>query len=195
MISAVGRRARKPREASGRFVLRLAPSLHAMLRAAARDAGLSLNEYCARKLAGRGGAAEIDEHALRAVQRAATQLGSDLLAVVAIGSWARGEPSDGSDVDLLVVVAPRLELTRDLYRAWDEDPLRWGERPVDVHFVHPPGEDLPGGLWAEAAVDGVVLFERGFALSARLARVRRAIAEGRLVRRFAHGQPYWAEVA
>ena len=44
-------------------------------------------------------------------------------------------------------------------------------------------------------MDGVVVFERGLRLSARLARVRRDIAAGHLVRRIAHGQPYWTEVA
>ena len=51
------------------------------------------------------------------------------------------------------------------------------------------------GLWAEVALDGTVLFDRGWMLSARLARVRRAIADGRLVRRVVHGQPYWTETA
>jgi hypothetical protein len=51
------------------------------------------------------------------------------------------------------------------------------------------------GLWAEAALDGVVLFERGLVVSKRLAAVRRDIVAGRLVRRLAHGQPYWAAVA
>ena len=36
---------------SGRFVLRIDPGLHGTLRKAARAAGVSLNEYCARKLA------------------------------------------------------------------------------------------------------------------------------------------------
>lgn len=66
---------------------------------------------------------------------------------------------------------------------------------VDAHFVHPPADDALSGLWAEAALDGVVLFERGGHLSAHLVRVRRAIAEGRLVRRVVHGQPYWTEAA
>ena len=54
---------------------------------------------------------------------------------------------------------------------------------------------VAGGFWAEVAVDGIVLFERDWRLSTHLARVRRAIAERRLVRRLAHGQPYWTEAA
>ena len=71
----------------------------------------------------------------------------------------------------------------------------WQGRPVDPHFVHPPDEKVASGLWGEVAVDGIVLFERNWRLSAHLARVRRAIAEGKLVRRLVHGQPYWTEAA
>jgi hypothetical protein len=39
-----------------------------------------------------------------------------------------------------------------------------------------------------------VLFERGLDTSARLARVRRDILAGRLVRGVVHGRPYWSEV-
>ena len=48
-----------------------------------------------------------------------------------------------------------------------------------------------GGFWPEIALDGIVLFERDVAVSRRLVAIRRAIADGRLVRRTAHGQPYW----
>jgi hypothetical protein len=62
--------------------------------------------------------------------------------------------------------------------------------------VHLRGaEERTTGLWAEAAIDGIVLFERGTQVSARLAQARRDIVAGRLVRRVVHGQPYWAEVA
>ncbi|MCY4188977.1 MAG: hypothetical protein OXD30_10890 [Bryobacterales bacterium] len=51
------------------------------------------------------------------------------------------------------------------------------------------------GLWAEVALDGIVLWDRDWKLSAQLARIRRRIAGGRLVRRVVHGQPYWTEAA
>ena len=40
-----------------------------------------------------------------------------------------------------------------------------------------------------------MLFDRDERLPAYLARGRRAIADGRLVRRVVHGQPYWTEAA
>ena len=176
---------------SGRFLLRVPPAVHAVLETSARDAGLSLNEYCVRRLAAGGPGAVADGAGADVVARAAAIAGSALIAVLLHGSLARDEAAAASDADILVVVEPHVALRRSLYRAWDAHPVRWRDRRVDAHFVHPPGGDALSGLWAEAALDGVVLFERGRQVSAHLARVRRAMADGRLVRRLVHGQPYW----
>jgi predicted nucleotidyltransferase len=181
--------------ASGRFLLRLDPELHAELREAARVDGVSLNEYCARKLAAPAGPLASDVGAGVAVRRAASFFGAELIAVVVFGSWARGEAVEGSDVDLLVVVEDGVELSRELYRRWDAEALRWDGREVDVHVAHlPDPEGFSPGLWGEVAIDGVVLYDRGLRLSSRLAGIRACIAEGKLVRRFAQGQPYWVNL-
>ena len=184
-----------PSPRSGRFVLRLPPALHGALQAAAGASGLSLNEFCVRRLAAGGPALAADEHAAAIVTAAAALVGDALAAVVVYGSWARGEAAAGSDVDVLIVVEPRTALTRALYRKWDAAPVTWQGRVIDPHFVHPPGDRVTGGVWGEVAVDGVVIFERDWRLSAALARIRRDIAAGRLVRRFVHGQPYWTAAA
>jgi len=187
--------ARSSERPSGRFVLRIDSGLHAALKVAAEAADMSLNEHCARKLAAPG--ANLGSPAATAVvERAATLLGGGLVGVVVFGSWARDELAEGSDVDLLLVVEDGVTLTRELYRRWDESPVRWEERRVEPHFVHlPAGNDRVAGLWAEVAVDGIVLFERGLAVSRRLVALRRDIAAGRVVRRTVHGQPYWVEAA
>jgi len=176
--------------ASGRFLLRIEPDLHQALRDAAAGAGLSLNEYCARKLAAPG--REVGGPASAAVYETLGRFGGDVIGVVAFGSWARGEAAAGSDVDLLLVVRPDTEVTRGLYRVWDEAPVSWEGHAVEPHFVHlpEPGSRITG-LWAEVAVEGVVLFDPGFRVSRRLATLRRRVMEERLVRRRAHGQPYW----
>jgi hypothetical protein len=177
---------------SGRILLRLPPEVHAALRAAARGAGVSLNEHCARRLAAAGSALSGTRGAAAIVGRGAALFGPHLLGVLVFGSWARGEAAGASDVDVLVVVDRAVELTRDLYRRWDTEPATWEGRPVDVHFAHlPEPGDTTAGVWAEVALDGIVLFERDLVLSAALARVRRDIAAGRIVRRVVHGQPYW----
>jgi predicted nucleotidyltransferase len=184
-----------PKRFSGRFLLRLPPEVHATLHGAAKAAGLSLNEYCVRKLASPSPPLA-EAEALAAVQAAARVGGEQLVGVVAFGSWARGEAGPESDIDLLVVVDDGLALNRELYRRWDGEPLAWNGHPVEPHFVHlPPAERRLLGVWAEAALDGLVLFERGLAVSRPLARVRREIARGRIQRREVHGQPYWVEAA
>jgi len=183
--------------ASGKFVLRIDPGLHAALRRAARAEGISLNDFCARKLAAPAGSTSAPEGATAAVQLAIRLFGADLIAVAVFGSWARGEAADGSDVDLLIVLDDRRKLTRALYRAWDDEPLRFAGRSAEPQFVHLPPDDLVvAGLWAEVALDGIVLFEQALLLSRRLVRVRRDIVSGRIVRRVVHGQSYWvSEVA
>ena len=175
---------------SGRFVLRTPPALHGALKRAARGAGGSLNEYCVRRLADRplDGASE----APAILAWASAAFGEALAGVVVYGSWARGEATRESDVDVLVILNPSAALTRSTYRKADEASLSWEGHPVQVQIVRmPDAGQVTGGLWPEIALDGIVLFERDYALSRTLVGIRRAIAGGRLVRRTAHGQPYW----
>ena len=176
-------------------MLRLPPALHAALRAAARAGGLSLNEYCVRRLSAGASGLATDPAAAAIVARASAVAAGTLVGVVLHGSWTRGEATSASDVDVLIVVETRIALGRDLYRAWDADPVRWQGRTVDASFAHLPRDPIAGGLWPEIAVSGVVLFERAWDVSAQLVRIRRAIADGTLVRRIVHGQPYWMTVA
>ena len=176
-------------------MLRLDPGLHGSLRAAARARGVSLNEYCTTKLAAPVVDAQSFPGASDVIRRAAGLLvGEGLIAVVAFGSWARGELADSSDVDMLIVVSADMALSRSLYRRWDEAPLDWEGHAVEPHFVHLPTLDsAPSGLWAEVALDGIVLYQRDPRLSKWLVGVRRLQAAGQLRRRTAHGQPYWVE--
>ncbi len=183
-------------QSTKRVLLRLPAGVHAALESAARSAGLSFNEYCARRLAAPSTVHAVSDDGLRAINTAAALFGEALVAVVLYGSWATGRASASSDVDLFVVLERSVPLTRDLYRRWDAAPLTWQGRPVDPHFAHAPRpDDPPSAAWAEAAIGGVVLYERDPRVSRHLVRVRTAVAEGRLVRRVAHGQPYWTEAA
>ena len=186
----------KPTEVSGRFLLRLEAQIHVRLQTAARGLGISLNEYCTRRLIVPGPALLMDEGARAAVDRSLTQFSESLVGVLVFGSYARTDAAATSDVDLLVVVDSSVPLTRTLYREWDANPPVWISRTIDPHFVHLPADvrAIPGAL-CEAAIDGVVLFERDGVLTRLLAAVRGDIATGRLVRRSVHGQPYWTVAA
>ncbi|RLS82331.1 MAG: toxin-antitoxin system HicB family antitoxin [Planctomycetota bacterium] len=176
--------------ASGTFVLRLDPRLHAVLRHEAVAAGTSLNEWCSRSLAAPGAAGL--SAAAEAVVMIRAGLGADLLGVVAYGSFARGELAAGSDVDLLVVLSEGVKITRSLYRQWDGVVPAWEGREIDLHFVHlPDGDDPVSGTWAEAGVCGIVLYDHDLLVSRRLIDIRSRIAGGELTRRMAQGQPYW----
>ena len=175
--------------------VRIEPSLHASLRARARSEGISLNRYCARELG--SPRSELPPPAAAVVGRAHSMLGEALLGVVVFGSWARGEPSWESDLDVLLIAGDQVSISRSLYRQWDDGPaLEWDGHTVEPHFVHLPGEDeTPSGLWAEVAMDGLVLFERRLEVSRTLAGVRRRILEERVSHRVAHGNPYWVREA
>jgi hypothetical protein len=180
---------------SGKFVLRLPPKQHAALQhlAAARD--VSLNTLCRQALTEFLGsvppkpiAKSMEEPLVRAVGH---MLGPSLVGVILFGSKARGEEHEGSDVDLLIVVAPERPLSRHLYRLWDEAVPDGVHSP---HFVHlPDGIEEAGSLWLEAAIDGVVLLDGSGSVQRFLGRLRRLIAEGGLVRRTAYGHPYWVK--
>lgn len=179
---------------SGRFVLRIPPELHAALDDAARASGLSLNTYCVRHLATAGLGIVGDKDVTSLIGRARAVVGNALSGIVLHGSWIRGEATPSSDVDALIVVDSGTMLNRALYRAWDSAPIvTWRGHRLDPHFVHLPEDGEFSGLWAEVALDGMVLLDRDWKLSSHLARVRRAVAAGRVVRRVVHGHPYWKE--
>jgi hypothetical protein len=183
-------------DVSGRFLLRVQKNVHARLQKAARALGVSLNEYCVRRLAVPGAAVLVENGATAAVEWPLAQFGDGLVGVLVYGSFVRGDATSASDVDLLVVVSPSVPLTRALYRTWDTAPPLWAGRTMDPHFVHLPRDGRTvAGAWCEAAIDGVVLFERDGVVTRHLVAVRGAIASGRLVRRSAHGQPYWTVAA
>ncbi|HEX5217387.1 MAG TPA: HEPN domain-containing protein [Vicinamibacterales bacterium] len=172
---------RAPRIA--RVLLRLPADLHKTLVKAAADAGLSFNEFCVRRLR-----APADVHGFSAVRsdvvsRARAVFGDQLAGVLVLGSWARGEAAATSDIDVLIVVDSHTALTRDLYREWDAVPLSFEGRSIDAHFVHPSAAGaVPTAVWCEAAVDGIVWYDRDGAMARRLGDVRRASPQADVVR-------------
>jgi hypothetical protein len=178
---------------SGKFVLRLPPEQHAALQDLAGATGVSLNTLCRQALTeflGRTlwktGTENPEEPLLRSLRQ---MFDTSLLGVLLFGSVARGEEHDGSDIDLLIVIARERPLARLLYRQWDE---AWPTGAYSPHFVHLPDSiEKAGSVWLEAAVDGVILFEGDGSVRRFLGQLRKAMAVGRLVRRTAYDDPYW----
>lgn len=181
---------------SVRFLLRLPAALHAALATRARARGVSLNEHITRRLAAAESHPSLEALTPLLLARAQAVAGRHLLGIILHGSWARGEARRGSDIDVLVAVDEALTLTRTLYRTWDREPVVWQDRPVDVHFVHLPRESQrASGVWCEAAIEGRVIADTAGRVEDALITIRRAIADGRLVRKRVHGQPYWTAAA
>lgn len=179
-----------------RVLLRLPASLHRTLAKSAADLDLSFNELCVRRLSAPADSSGLSAVRLLVVSRARAVFGDRLLGVLVLGSWGRGEAAATSDIDVLIVIAPDTPLTRELYREWDREPLVFDGRAIDAHFAHPPAAGAtPTAVWCEAAVDGLVWHDDTGIIATRLGEVRRTIAEGRVVRAFAHGQPYWKGAA
>lgn len=128
------------------------------------------------------------------VKRARAMFGESLAGVVAFGSWMRGEATNRSDIDALVVLHPNVPIVRALYRDWDRDgEIEWGGVPLDVHFARLPTR--ASAFWGELALDGTVAFERGGAVSEALASAKAEIAAGRLRCVQLHGGRCWIDGA
>lgn len=192
-IRRVNRSPVSPAARPARFLLRLPAALHRSLAERAASEGLSLNEYCVRRLRAGDGPVDTGVDVGAVIDRARRIAGAHVLGVIVHGSRVRGDASTSSDIDVLIVVDRDLPLTRELYRRWDDEGGDPGDGQVlDAHFIHlPDSTDQVGGVWCEAAIEGVVLADATGRVSRALRDVRRAISEGRLVRRRAHGQPYW----
>ncbi len=196
IMPAMARTRRTRASTVARVLLRLPAPLHRRLAAEAAARGLSFNEFCILRLRAPAPVGEALAVRTMVVDRARAAFGDRLAGVLLLGSWARGEAAATSDIDVLLVIDPDVPLTRDLYRAWDRAPLTWEGRAVDVHVAHLPAPGAPPTtVWCEAGVDGQLWYDRDGAVARRLADVRRAIADGVVVRAVAHGQPYWKGAA
>jgi hypothetical protein len=177
---------------SGRFVVRIPPDLHAQLRAAASALGISLNEHCAALLSTSGGVGSAEPLVQRVIDKARATLGDRLAGVVLFGSWARADVSTDSDIDVLLVAHAGIPIVRSLYQQWDTEPLAWDTHAVEPHIVAlPETAEITSGLWAEVALDGIVIHDPQLMVSRMLANVRRRILDEQLVRRSSGGQTYW----
>ncbi len=175
---------------SGKFVLRVPAKLHAKAARAAACKGISLNQVCTEAID--RGLQPVP--ATELIQKIRDVWKDDCLGVVLFGSVARGEETEESDVDLLIVLKKSTPLKRELYRIWEREvKLVPGPNEVNPHFVHMPESGLAdtGSIWFESAIEGIVLFEKDYLVSRFLSQIRKWILDGKVKHSFASGQRYW----
>lgn len=176
-------------------MLRVSPDLHEQLSREADESHVSLNEICVRKLAAPIFVSTFASPFAPSVRLAEKIFGSALIGIVVFGSYTRGQLRDSSDIDLMIILKRGFKYTRDHIRRWDDKNMMIDSHPVSiavVQFYNDEEDDIPQNiLWFEAAVEGVVLFDRNQLIQNRLRDLRDLIASGRMVKKLVHGQPYW----
>lgn len=172
---------------SGKFVLRVGEELHRKLSREAAEKNISLNTLCLSKIEGEATHQDFGLH----IRDVLANLPKGCIGLVAFGSRVKGYARADSDLDLLVVLDSSLDLKPQLYKEWDKT---FGKKCPNVspHFVRLPiiGEEM-GSLWLEVALSGLLLFDRDLTVQKTLVSMREMIAEGKVIRKISHGQPYW----
>lgn len=170
---------------SGKFVLRVDPSLHRQLKVEAEEHGLSLNEWIIHNLTGMR-----LPSVSPLIRNLKQHFGMELLGVIQFGSSVRGEMKEGSDVDLLIVLDDARPIDRSLYQQWDRIVSK-RDSIFSPQFSHLPKSEGYSSLWLETAIEGVVLFDPSGRVESSIRRIRSAISEGIFQRKMSHGHPYW----
>lgn len=119
-------------------------------------------------------------------------MGSDLVAVVLYGSWARGESRPGSDVDLLLI-ARNLPSDR-LARAHYVHRLVVGRFRPRVSVLAKEPTEFEGyfpALYLDIGLDGIILYDPEGYMAGKLARIREIIEEAGLYRVRRDGELMW----
>ncbi len=168
---------------SGKFVLRIPAGLHRKIARDASALGKSLNQFILEKL--------MESPADSRVDLIQGTYKKDLVGVVLFGSKARGDHTETSDEDLLIVLKSEVSLNRDIYDRWDKF-IEPRFPKVSPQFVNYP-RDIKnvGGIWFEAALEGKVLFENGQIVTRLLSQLKQLIITGHYKRKWSHGHPYW----
>ena len=180
---------------SGKFVLRLPSNLHETLAKKAKAEAISLNQLARRLLQESLQNKSSQPAYLEKIKPLLPQIKShfrkNLLAVLVFGSTVRGETTDKSDIDLLIVLKPTQSIKRSLYHWWES--LKKSSSPIiNSHFVHLPlSSEQASGIWFEVALDSKLLYQEGASVSGFLKKLWQQIQSGKLERAWSHGHPYW----
>lgn len=157
---------------------------------------MSINALCSTFIEGglcrKGDQPWWKDDADRIVDLARREFGRRLLGVLLFGSQVQGTATEGSDLDVLIVLDVQQPIRRALYRWWDAEVQPRIDVRITPQFVHLPRvERDAGGLWFEVAVVSHVLWERGRSVSTMIKSLEKCIEDDKVRRYWSHGQPYW----
>ena len=173
--------------------LRINSDLSRKLKDQAAKASLSINEYCSA-LIDQSLELKINsssrEHGT-IVSMAESVFSHQLEGVVLFGSVARGDNTEDSDLDILIILKSSVAINRSLYSKWDESTTSLPKN-ISVHFVHLPLEvESQSGLWCEVALEGIILYDEVLTVSKYLIKLRQEILNGSYTFSHSHGHRYW----
>ncbi len=114
-----------------------------------------------------------DEYVDQVLHQISSRLGEDLVSVVLFGSYARGDPHEGSDVDLLVVcdtfkelLGSRFEIFNEIERALVASEARMRLRKKGLGTLISPLPLTPDEvkrnppILLDILTDGIILYDR-----------------------------------
>jgi predicted nucleotidyltransferase len=182
------------RSLSGKFVLRVDPTLHLRLKQEAEARKTSLNQWVVAHLEGLSPMNPTYDVDSRLIAAVAAAFGADLLGVILFGSTVRGERRENSDIDLLIVLKKHRPIDRTLYRVWDKQVATVIGDEYSPQFSHVPSLEAVSSLWLEMAIEGEILFDGEGSLKELLRLIRGQIAKGIYCRKTSHGHPYWVHL-
>ncbi|MFQ6015425.1 MAG: nucleotidyltransferase domain-containing protein [Anaerolineae bacterium] len=136
-----------------------------------------------------------DELRQKIVERYSEALGSNLVALAFFGSYARGDSTEWSDIDLLLIASelPQNPFERQGLVKMPLLGLGAGPLAVLARTVEEFTADV-SPLHLDLAEDAIIFYDPQGFLASRLARVRALIQEAGLVRqRTAQGLVWWWE--
>lgn len=181
---------------SGKFVLRLPTELHGKLVKISKSKNLSLNTLCNRLIVSGLGVKSEDEdippECIEITKQLRKKFKDKLIGVMLFGSYIKGESTESSDIDILIVIDKNIPIVRSLYSWWDTT-IKWsGEKVVSPHFVKYPKDPKDvSGIWLEVAGTNIILFEKGSKITKIVAALKNLISSGGVRRYISNGHPYW----
>lgn len=179
---------------SGKFVLRLDPEMHKRLRHLALASQQSLNTTCVQLLKSALQNQETsgpDPRLESLTQKIKKVFKNDLIGIVLFGSALKKETFATSDIDLLIVMDSKFNLSRQVYQKWDAKIDDQKNPIINPHFVNLPHEKHISSLWLEVAKNHKIIWQKNKKLNLTLKEIQDSIFSGKVKTQKSHGHPYW----